>query len=445
MTGGTIVAYLYIYAALMLLINLLYIYVLGKKELFHPRLITAYLTASISLAILFYFHLLPSNLLGFLLVLMNLIILFYFSKNWVVGTLVSAFIYAAFQIIWFFTYYGYHVLTQNTSPYPFLIVKPLAFCILAITMFLAHSAVLLSINHYIRKYDIYHILLQVHQGIRFILYSITLLLILLFINFIFYLWEETFFTWLSILTISAYSLLILLSISTVVFIVRQRLQQIFLEEQISYVAKLESENSLVQSFRHDYKNILLTIGIFLERNDLYGLKKYYNEELKISSYQELEDRVDFLDLRNMQILALKGLIGNKLGIAKQKGMNIELDIPQPIIRLSVPLIDCVRCISILLDNAIEESEQVADAQISVTFKTVDHQMSIIVANRVLDAKKIRISDLTRKHFSTKGDGRGKGLHTLNRLVRSWQNASLDIHMQDDFLYFEIVIPEIEVN
>ncbi|WP_167630424.1 sensor histidine kinase [Listeria valentina] len=439
-------AYLYTYALLMLLINLLYIYVLGKKELFHSRFVITFVTASATLALLFYLNLLPTSLLGFLLVVMNLLILFYFSKNWVVGTLASAFIYAAFQIIWFFTFYGYHATTQNVSPFPFLIVEPFTFFILAVIMVLAHFAVLFTINRYIRKYDIYHILLQVHQGVRFIIYSVALILILLFINFIiFYFREEAFFTWLSILIILAYLLLLLLSISTVVFIIRQRLQQIFLEEQISYVAKLESENSLVQSFRHDYKNILLTIGIFLERNDLYGLKKYYNEELKISSYQELEDRVDFLDLRNMQILALKGLIGNKLGIAKQKGIEIELNIPLPVIRLSVPLIDYVRCVSILLDNAIEESEHTDNSKIIVSLKTNNHEVIIQVANRVSDPKKIRISDLTRKNFSTKGENRGKGLHTVNRLVKSWHNASLDIDLQEDLLYFEIEIPEVGGN
>lgn len=60
---------------------------------------------------------------------------------------------------------------------------------------------------------------------------------------------------------------------------------------------LEENYQEIRKFKHDYKNILITIEAFLNNDDIEGLKKYYFKNL--SKTDTIDDFTQFTDLKNI--------------------------------------------------------------------------------------------------------------------------------------------------
>ncbi|MEG2194625.1 MAG: hypothetical protein RRY11_07445 [Terrisporobacter sp.] len=46
-----------------------------------------------------------------------------------------------------------------------------------------------------------------------------------------------------------------------------------------FISKLEVEYKEIRCFKHDYKNILISISGYIEDRDLDGLEKFYSENI----------------------------------------------------------------------------------------------------------------------------------------------------------------------
>ena len=56
----------------------------------------------------------------------------------------------------------------------------------------------------------------------------------------------------------------------------------YMERLYEYTSNIENLYDNLRTFKHDYKNILLTLNYYIENKDIDSLEKYYKE-----SWQEI--------------------------------------------------------------------------------------------------------------------------------------------------------------
>lgn len=79
-------------------------------------------------------------------------------------------------------------------------------------------------------------------------------------------------------------------------------------------------------------------------------------------------------------------------------------------------VELSRIIGIIVDNAIEASENLEEPLINIAFIDNEEAVTFIVMNKCSDDIP-KIHELFEQGFSTKGDNRGLGLSTLKRTDR----------------------------
>ena len=97
---------------------------------------------------------------------------------------------------------------------------------------------------------------------------------------------------------------------------------------------------------------------------------------------------------------------------------------------AVPMLDTVRLLSILLDNALEGTEKALYPQITVAIIHDTTTTSVLIQNTresvVIDKRKI-----WEKGYSTKGKNRGIGLSSLLDLIYKLENVDIETIIEEE--------------
>ena len=130
---------------------------------------------------------------------------------------------------------------------------------------------------------------------------------------------------------------------------------------------LEEMYDNTRIFRHNYKNMVLTLNAYCDTNDYEKLKEYI-KEIK----EEIDDGYKNKYIREVLAIkdaGLRNLIIVKISEAKKRGINTEIDITgrnyTEFINMSM-----INVIGILLDNAIEAAEKSIEKYIKLTLVDV---------------------------------------------------------------------------
>ncbi|MDT6981541.1 signal transduction protein [Levilactobacillus zymae] len=96
-----------------------------------------------------------------------------------------------------------------------------------------------------------------------------------------------------------------------------------------YTAELQRQSVLVRKFRHDYQNILLGLGGYLNERDYAGFRQYY---IDIRSKWETSNAADLTidDLHNMPRGVVQYSIYHDYLLAQRLGVNLFVNIPKPL-------------------------------------------------------------------------------------------------------------------
>lgn len=138
-----------------------------------------------------------------------------------------------------------------------------------------------------------------------------------------------------------------------------------LESAEEYNNTLRILHDNVRGFKHDFDNIVTTIGGYIKTNDMDGLKKYY---------VQLEDdcqRVNNLYLLNPDVVNNDGiynLLTKKYNEAEDKDIKVNITFLLDLSTLKMKIYEFARILGILLDNAIEASSECDEKIINLTFR-----------------------------------------------------------------------------
>ena len=196
-----------------------------------------------------------------------------------------------------------------------------------------------------------------------------------------------------------------------------------------YSRHIEELYKEVRSFRHDYTNLLTSLRLGIEEEDMEQIKEVYDSVLKDSSQKLQDNKYDLGRLVNIRDSALKSLLAGKFLKARDKKIIFNVEVPEEIQVEGMRLLDFLTIVSILCDNAIEASVEASQSHVSIAFLKNGAQEIFIIENSIKE-EGIDISEIFSFGVSSKGEERGVGLYTVMKLVESYPNASLNTTCQD---------------
>ena len=241
-------------------------------------------------------------------------------------------------------------------------------------------------------------------------------------------------TFLSFLALIAYFITSLYSIT--------RIFKLILTTQKLQSAK-EYNNSLrilhdnVRGFKHDFDNIVTTIGGYIRTSDMEGLKKYY---------LQLEDdcqRVNNLYILNPEIVNNDGiynLLTKKYHEADSKGIKVNITFLLDLSKLNMKIYEFARILGILLDNAIEASCECEEKIINIIFREdYKNKRQLIIIENTFNDKEIDIDKIFEKGISGKENHTGLGLWEVRKIVKKNNNINLYTTKSDNLFKQQLEI------
>lgn len=204
-----------------------------------------------------------------------------------------------------------------------------------------------------------------------------------------------------------------------------------IEELSLYIGTIEELVEKYKEFRHDYKNILLGVGVEnLNEKDL--LEKLNKEVMGDKSYYA------FLNLKDIKYIPLKSILSYYIMLSIKKSVEISLITIGEIKESNISEIEFSRAMGIILENALEEASQSNDKKIEIYVEAMNEKLNIAVGNTFRN-KVINLDKIYKKGYSTKGQNRGLGLYILKSIVDKNHNMTLDTFINEGMFIQDLYI------
>ena len=207
-------------------------------------------------------------------------------------------------------------------------------------------------------------------------------------------------------------------------------QKKFEQEHLqTYTDEIVSLYNEIRGFRHDYAGMLVSMQMAIDSGDLQEIDRIYNKVLVKANQKLRSDKYTYFDLNNIEDSALRSLIAQSIVYAQNNDVEFTLEVKDVVTRLSIDLLDLVRIMSVLLNNAVEGAAESYLKQMEVAVIKMDLETVIVIQNScniVMNPSE----DLFELGFSTKGRNRGIGLNNVKEILDKYENIILETEMED---------------
>lgn len=204
-----------------------------------------------------------------------------------------------------------------------------------------------------------------------------------------------------------------------------------------YLASIEQQYTELRQFKHDYQNIMLSMTELVKHDDQTELQEYLNELKNKKHLNESLSKVSISELDHLKNETLCGLIIQKFFEARKQKVELDLEIEQDDLLIEKQLVDIVRIMGVLLDNAIEKAEEMPDHKVSCALIKTDDTVEISVENSV--TLPFNLQKIFERGYSSKGSNRGLGLANAKELVNQNTNFYLDTQLIQQKLRITLII------
>ena len=207
-------------------------------------------------------------------------------------------------------------------------------------------------------------------------------------------------------------------------------QKKFEQEHLqTYTDEIVALYNEIRGFRHDYAGMLVSMQMAIDSKDLQEIDRIYNQVLVKANQKLRSDKYTYFDLNNIEDSALRSLIAQSIVYARNKDVEFTLEVKDIITRLSIDLLDLVRIMSVLLNNAVEGAAESYLKQMEVAVIKMDLETVIVIQNSCKYTM-TPSEDLFELGFSTKGRNRGIGLNNVKEILDQYENIILETEMED---------------
>ena len=210
-----------------------------------------------------------------------------------------------------------------------------------------------------------------------------------------------------------------------------------LEQSRQYNKTLEILHDNIRGFKHDFSNIMTTIGGYVQTGDLEKLRNYYN------GLQADCNKINNLNILSPSVInepAIYSLLTNKYHLAESKGITVNLEIFIDLRELRMKVYEFTRILGILMDNAIEAAKECNKKIINVAIRKDFHseRQLLIIENTYMN-KDIDTEKIYEKGYSTKEHNTGIGLWEVREILKKNENLNLFTSKNEEFFSQQLEI------
>ena len=222
----------------------------------------------------------------------------------------------------------------------------------------------------------------------------------------------------------------LLSIYSLTKTTQLEITSLNLEQEKEANRILKASQDELHGFRHDFSNIMCTIGGYVLVSDMDGLKKYYSQIQK-----------DITKINNLSALnpdrinnpAVFVLISSKYSKALELGIEMNINVFLNLNTLNMKIYEFTRVLGILLDNAIEAAKECDVKTINLEIrKDSSRNRQILLIENTYKNKDIDTEKIYDKNFSTKKGNSGLGLWEIRKILKRNTNLNLFTTKNQEF-------------
>ena len=189
-----------------------------------------------------------------------------------------------------------------------------------------------------------------------------------------------------------------------------------------YIQTFEEWIDNEQMYRHELKNNLSIIRSMTNNKEII---KKIDDMLKFSISL---DENDIECLKDVPKGGLKGLIYYKIALAKNNKINLITEV-SPKIKIKLKKINdkdlkiiCI-ILGIYIDNAIEAATKSQKKNVTLEIYESNKQLTFVISNTYKEL--ISIDKMNYDGYTTKGNGHGRGLYYVNKLLAKSKNISVE--------------------
>lgn len=186
--------------------------------------------------------------------------------------------------------------------------------------------------------------------------------------------------------------------------------------------QLNEQNDKVRCFKHDFVNIIQSIGGYISIKDMDSLQMYFKS---LSSECSLLNTLETMNNKGKENPAISSVLINKYKKASQKNINMNVSVLTNLSIVKGKSYMLSRMLGVLLDNAIEACTESKDKVINVIIENEKNgNKTLIKIENTYYEKKINFVKIYEKEYSTKKKNTGLGLWKVKDFINKYRNISL---------------------
>ena len=220
----------------------------------------------------------------------------------------------------------------------------------------------------------------------------------------------------------------------------------------SNINRMETDNAILRStlksqqemyefsreFQHDLKSLLNSVDNHLSENNIEEARLLLH---KISTEgQDAVNQQYLSQLSAIENLPIKATFYQFAATCTEKKIPFQLNITSDFKYISIELLDFLRCLSIMLNNAVEAKlAKNENFFINIDVLKKKDSTNIIIKNPT--AKNFKLQSIFQKGFSTKNQHKGLGLSNLRKIVNKNKKLELHYSLKRGLLISELIIKD----
>lgn len=210
-----------------------------------------------------------------------------------------------------------------------------------------------------------------------------------------------------------------------------------LEQTQQYNKTLCILHDNIRCFKHDYNNMITTIGGYVQSEDIVGLKKYYSQLLSDCSKS---NNLSTLSPEVINEPAIYSLLTNKYHKANELGIDVNIEAFLDFHKLNMKIYEFTKILGILLDNAIEATQECEKKVINVTIcKDFKVNRQLLVIENTYKDKNVNTEKIYEKGFSSNKNNTGLGLWETRQILKRNNNLNLFTTKNNEFFKQQLEI------
>ena len=205
----------------------------------------------------------------------------------------------------------------------------------------------------------------------------------------------------------------------------------------AYLKNLEYSEEKLRRFKHDYRNMLISLRNAIKEDDndilINKLDRYSENELDQENFEEYKDLIRVKDLQ------VKSILISKINEIDRNNIKFSFECATKIDNLDklVNPFDLSRIIGIAFDNAIEESKNNQIGEINAYIFQNGKTFTFEIRNKIKNIP--QLSKIQQTGFSTKKNHQGLGLSNINQLKQKYPTLFVNYRINNNWFIFTLNI------